>query len=51
VVRASQINGCGFCADVHTKEAAAAGPTAVRVNLVAAWRHSTTGMFTDLPTR
>jgi AhpD family alkylhydroperoxidase len=25
-IRASQINGCGFCTDMHTKEAALAGP-------------------------
>jgi len=40
-LRASQINGCGYCIDIHTKEAAAAGETAVRINLVAAWREST----------
>ncbi|GCD97044.1 carboxymuconolactone decarboxylase family protein [Embleya hyalina] len=45
MLRASQINGCGFCVDYHTKDAAAAGETAVRVNLVAAWREST--VFTD----
>ena len=39
-LRASQINGCGFCVDMHTKEAAAAGETAVRLNLVAAWREA-----------
>ncbi|MFJ8667033.1 carboxymuconolactone decarboxylase family protein [Streptomyces sp. NPDC093600] len=44
-LRASQINGCGHCIDMHTKEAAAAGETAVRLNLVAAWREST--VFTD----
>ena len=44
-LRASQINGCGFCVDYHTKEAAAAGETAVRLNLVAAWREST--VFTE----
>src|SRR5690242_19020409 len=37
-LRVSQINGCGWCIDFHTKEAAAAGETAVRLNLVAAWR-------------
>ncbi|HVV10592.1 carboxymuconolactone decarboxylase family protein [Amycolatopsis sp.] len=37
-IRASQINGCGGCLDMHTKEALHAGETAVRVNLVAAWR-------------
>ena len=40
-LRASQINGCGWCVDMHTKEAAAAGETSVRLNLVAAWREST----------
>ena len=44
-LRASQINGCGWCVDIHTKEAAAAGETAVRLNLVAAWRHAT--VFTE----
>ncbi|MFI9045484.1 carboxymuconolactone decarboxylase family protein [Streptomyces sp. NPDC053427] len=44
-LRASQLNGCGFCIDIHTKDAAAAGETAVRLNLVAAWRHST--VFTE----
>jgi AhpD family alkylhydroperoxidase len=44
-LRASQINGCGWCIDMHTKEAAAAGETAVRLNLVAAWREST--VFSD----
>jgi AhpD family alkylhydroperoxidase len=45
MLRASQINGCGFCVDLHSKEAAAAGETAVRLNLVAAWREST--VFTE----
>jgi AhpD family alkylhydroperoxidase len=45
MLRASQINGCGFCLDFHTKEAAVAGETAVRLNLVAAWREST--VFTE----
>ena len=40
-LRASQINGCGWCVDMHTKEAAAAGETAVRLSLVATWREST----------
>ena len=44
-LRASQINGCGWCVDMHTKEATAAGETAVRLNLVAAWREST--VFTE----
>ncbi|MBL1088128.1 carboxymuconolactone decarboxylase family protein [Streptomyces sp. NPDC001739] len=44
-LRASQINGCGFCTDMHTKEAAHAGETATRLHLVAAWREAT--VFTD----
>jgi AhpD family alkylhydroperoxidase len=44
-LRASQINGCGFCTDMHTKDAAAAGETSVRLNLVAAWREAT--VFTE----
>ncbi|MER5669440.1 carboxymuconolactone decarboxylase family protein [Streptomyces mirabilis] len=44
-IRASQINGCGFCTDMHTKDAAHAGETAVRLHLVAAWREAT--VFTD----
>jgi AhpD family alkylhydroperoxidase len=44
-LRASQINGCGFCADMHTKDAAAAGESALRLNLVAAWREA--AVFTD----
>ena len=45
LLRASQINGCGFCVDMHTKDAAHAGETSVRLNLVAAWREAT--VFTD----
>ncbi|MET7609609.1 carboxymuconolactone decarboxylase family protein [Streptomyces seoulensis] len=44
-IRASQINGCGFCLDMHTKEAAHAGETPLRLNMVAAWREAT--VFTD----
>ncbi|AIG75432.1 Hypothetical protein AJAP_12755 [Amycolatopsis japonica] len=40
-MRASQINGCAVCLDIHTKEAAAAGETDVRINLVAVWREAT----------
>ncbi|XVQ07017.1 carboxymuconolactone decarboxylase family protein [Spirillospora sp. CA-255316] len=39
-IRASQINGCGVCLDMHTKDAAHAGETSVRLNLVAAWREA-----------
>ncbi|WP_397545034.1 carboxymuconolactone decarboxylase family protein [Saccharopolyspora pogona] len=44
-IRASQINGCGFCTDMHTKEAAHAGETSGRLNLIAAWREAT--VFTE----
>jgi len=44
-LRASQINGCGFCTDMHTKDALHRGETSVRLNLVAAWREAT--VFTD----
>lgn len=44
-IRASQINGCSGCLDMHTKEALHAGETPVRLNLVAAWREAT--VFTD----
>ena len=44
-VRASQINGCAYCTDMHTKDAEAAGESSIRLNLVATWREAT--VFTD----
>jgi AhpD family alkylhydroperoxidase len=44
-LRASQINGCGFCTDMHTKDALHAGESQQRLNLVAAWREAT--VFTE----
>ncbi|WP_019931418.1 carboxymuconolactone decarboxylase family protein [Nocardia sp. BMG111209] len=44
-LRASQINGCGFCTDMHAKDAVAAGETWLRLNLVATWREAT--VFTE----
>jgi AhpD family alkylhydroperoxidase len=44
-IRASQINGCSGCTDMHTKDAQHAGESAVRLNLVAAWRDAT--VFTE----
>lgn len=41
MLRASQINGCGVCLDMHTKDALHAGETQLRLNLVAAWREAT----------
>lgn len=40
-VRASQINGCTFCLDMHVKEATLHGERALRLYHVAAWREST----------
>ncbi|MEU1014644.1 carboxymuconolactone decarboxylase family protein [Streptomyces sp. NPDC005900] len=45
LLRSSQINGCGYCVDMHTKEAVHAGEDQVRLNLVAAWREAT--VYTD----
>ena len=39
-LRASQINGCAYCTDMHAKDAAHAGETQVRLNLVATWREA-----------
>ncbi|MVU82199.1 carboxymuconolactone decarboxylase family protein [Nocardia sp. ET3-3] len=44
-IRSSQINRCGMCLDMHTKDAAHAGETPVRLAMVAAWKEST--VFTD----
>lgn len=40
-IRASQLNGCSFCLDMHIKDALRAGETAVRLSLVAAWQEAT----------
>lgn len=39
-MRASQINGCAFCLDMHSKEARAAGETEQRLYLLNAWRET-----------
>jgi AhpD family alkylhydroperoxidase len=39
-LRASQINGCAFCLDMHSKDARAAGETEQRLYLVAGWREA-----------
>ena len=44
-IRASQINGCSGCTDMHTKDAQHAGESRARLNLVAAWRDAT--VFTE----
>ncbi|RLP26875.1 carboxymuconolactone decarboxylase family protein [Mesorhizobium sp. YM1C-6-2] len=40
-IRASQINGCGVCLDMHAKEARQAGETEERVLMLSAWRETT----------
>ena len=44
-LRASQINGCSICIDMHSRELKAAGEPDERINTVAAWRE--TPYFTD----
>jgi AhpD family alkylhydroperoxidase len=40
-IRASQINGCGFCLDMHVKEARIHGERELRIHHLATWREST----------
>jgi AhpD family alkylhydroperoxidase len=44
-IRASQINGCAFCLDMHTRDARAGGETEQRIYALPAWRE--TPFFTD----
>ena len=44
-LRASQINGCAYCVDVHTADARKAGESERRLSTVAVWRE--TPFFTD----
>jgi AhpD family alkylhydroperoxidase len=39
-MRASQINGCGFCLHMHSQDARKAGESEERLHLIAAWRES-----------
>ena len=39
-LRASQLNGCAYCVDMHTKDAEAIGETEQRLHLVAVWREA-----------
>lgn len=39
-MRASQLNGCGYCLDMHSKDARAAGETEQRLYLLDAWREA-----------
>jgi AhpD family alkylhydroperoxidase len=45
-LRVSQLNGCAYCLDVHTKAALRGGETTRRLGVLAAWRD--TGLFTPL---
>ena len=40
-LRASQLNGCAFCVDMHTKQARLAGERELRLHHVVIWREST----------
>jgi len=40
LMRCSQINGCAFCLDMHSKDARAAGETEQRLYLLSAWRET-----------
>jgi AhpD family alkylhydroperoxidase len=44
-IRASQVNGCAYCLDMHTKEARKAGETEQRIYALNAWRE--TPYFTE----
>jgi len=39
-IRASQLNGCAYCIDMHTKDARAAGETEQRLYALPAWRET-----------
>ena len=39
-MRASQLNGCAYCIDMHTKDARAAGESEQRIYLLSAWREA-----------
>jgi AhpD family alkylhydroperoxidase len=45
-LRASQINGCGFCVDMHTKDARLEGETEQRLYLLSVWREAP-GVYTE----
>jgi AhpD family alkylhydroperoxidase len=45
-LRASQINGCAYCIDMHTKDARAAGETEQRLYLLDAW-HEATHLYSE----
>jgi len=39
-LRVSQINGCAFCVDMHSKDLTALGETAERLNMLVVWREA-----------
>ncbi|GGA10314.1 alkyl hydroperoxide reductase AhpD [Paenibacillus marchantiophytorum] len=39
-IRASQLNGCAFCIDMHTRDLRKMGETDQRINLITAWREA-----------
>jgi AhpD family alkylhydroperoxidase len=44
-IRASQLNGCAYCVDLHTKDARAVGESEQRLHALAVWREAP--FFTD----
>ncbi|WP_221410986.1 carboxymuconolactone decarboxylase family protein [Elizabethkingia sp. JS20170427COW] len=44
-IRASQINGCAYCLNMHTRDARKAGETEQRIYLLSAWRE--TELYTE----
>jgi AhpD family alkylhydroperoxidase len=44
-IRVSQIHGCAFCLDMHSREARAAGETEQRLHVLAGWREA--NLYTD----
>ncbi len=44
-IRASQLNGCAYCVDMHTRDARAAGETEQRLHAVSVWEEAP--FFTD----
>ena len=45
-IRASQVNGCAYCLDMHTKDARKLGETEQKLYLIAAWREAA-GVFSE----
>ena len=45
--RVSQINGCGYCLDMHTKDARAAGETEQRLYMLGGWREASPSIYSE----